>query len=150
HDAAHELLGRRAVAEQAKGLGGRQAAAARALLSRSKERDPVRLARARGRVAREPGERAETKRGVGDGQEPEPAWMAEGRRIRLSPRANRLAGIVALERPVHRLDVSCPGAQRLDLAEHRPSHQCTSVWRLATSTRGAFSGCSKLIAASSV
>src|SRR5262249_11697246 len=124
---AHALLDGRAVTEHREGFRRVQDAIERALLPGAEERDPVRLARPGRRVARQPGKDTQTERCVGDGEEPEPAGMAESGRVGLPPRANRLARVVALERLVHGLDVCGPRAERLDLSEQGPYHHRTSV-----------------------
>jgi len=108
-----------------------------------KKRDPVRLARAGGRIAREAWKCAETERGVGDGEEPEPARMAEAEEYAWR-HARPTLRIVAHERLVHGLDVRRPGPSVLDLTETSgvPSLHlrfCHPPCPLAVR----FSGCSK-------
>src|SRR5262249_18698032 len=81
----------------------------------------------RARAAASRGKDAQREGWVGEGGGPEPAGMAEGGRVGLPPRANRLARVVALERLVHGLDVCGPRAERLDLSEQGPYHHRTSV-----------------------
>src|SRR6266850_2317166 len=96
--------------------------------------------------AREARERAEPERGVGHGEEPEPARMAEGGGIGLSPRADRLARVVFRQRLVHRLDVRGPRTERFDLAEQGTRHpHRTSALSSAELSRAALAGWSSLM-----
>src|SRR2546426_1080325 len=114
----HALLDGRAITEPAERFSGVKDAVERALLARAEERDPVRLPSPCRGAARETRERSQPHRGGGHGEEPEPAGMAERRRVSLSPRAYRLARIVVGQRPVHHLDVRGPWTERLDRPEH--------------------------------
>src|SRR2546423_4371896 len=110
------LLDHVAVAENAEALGRLNPPRQRALAVRAEQRDPVRLARARLRGAREARDRADAPRGLRDADDRLPARLVDHGGVGAMPRTHRRRRLAGRDRVFHLAQVLPPR-----LAHHRPS-----------------------------
>ena len=115
------LLDHVAVAENAEALGRLQHPRQRALAVRAEQRDPVRLARARLRGAREARDRADAPRRLRDADDRLPTRLVDHRGVGTMPRAHGRRRLAGHDRVFHLAQVLPPR-----LAHHRFSFSRTN------------------------